>query len=449
MTIIILGAGKHGSYLASVLSKEEFDVILIDKNPKKLEEASRENDIATKTAFGSEWKILNELLEFEPSLFIAVTGNDETNLVSCTIAKNLGYPQTVAKIKDIGYLTKSKLDFGKIFYVDHFIAGEVLSAHDLLKSVINPQDLAIENFAHGSIQMRTIVIPEDWKKSHLKISELDLPEELIISLIRRETDEGEKILFPHGDDQIFPLDEVTIIGETKIMYQLHEIFQTKEEKIRSITIIGGSNVAFRCAKVLEKMNMSIKIIEKDKNRCEELAEKLPKATVIHHTGKDLDFLLAERIQETDVFIACMHKDEENMLHCLLAKKAGQKKQIMLLSDEKLTPILKELNIHFSLAEKINITNRILSILHGKSLISVASLCEDKAKVLEIKVSADSKIAGIPLSKLNTQLPKDLLIAAIENRGQVMIGKGNRIISPKDTIILITNPENMNVIQDLF
>src|SRR3989344_4517003 len=141
MNIVILGAGELGSYLASVLAKDEHNVTIIDKDPQRLEKVSEGADIATLVGYGSRWKILDELLEFEPDIFIAMTGDDETNLVSCAIAKNLGYPKTVARVKEIGFLARSRIDFGRLFYVDHFIGAEVLAANDILKSIINPQDL--------------------------------------------------------------------------------------------------------------------------------------------------------------------------------------------------------------------------------------------------------------------------------------------------------------------
>ena len=136
--------------------------------------------------------------------------------------KNLGYPHTISRIKEMGFLSRSRLDFSRLFHVDYFIAGEILAAHDILKSIINPEDLAIENFAHGTIQMRTLLVPTNWKKQNIPISQLELPEELIISLIRRKTTSAtkeltseEKIIIPHGNDYILPGDEITVIGETK------------------------------------------------------------------------------------------------------------------------------------------------------------------------------------------------------------------------------------------
>jgi trk system potassium uptake protein len=449
MNIVILGAGKIGSYLASILSKEEHNVIIIDKDSKQLEKVGRETDVGTLFGYGSKWKLLDDLIENEPSLFIAMTGDDETNLVACSIAKNLGYPKTVARVKDISFLARSRLDFGKLFYIDYFIGAEVLAAYDLLKSILNAGDLAIENFAHGAVQMRTFNVPDSWNKEDIAIKSLDLPENLIISLIRRNVDKKDIIIFPHGHDYIKKGDEITIVGETKAMYNLHSFFKTQKNLTTSIVLIGGNSVAYQLALIADKFDIEVKIIEKDEDRCNTLADLLPNATIINHDGTDVYFLASEQIQNADAVIASTSNDDTNLLISLLGKQVGCKKVIALISDITLGPILRELDITFSISERVNIANKILSIIHKETIISIASLCDNRAKVVELKVSPDSQLVGIPLADLSTRLPKDLLIAAIENRGRVMIGSGSRVFSPNDTIILISSPEHIHELEDLF
>ena len=450
MNIVIVGAGNIGSYIASILSQEEHNVFLIDKDLKTLEKVGRSIDVATVPGDATDWKLLENLRENEPHFFIALTGNDQTNLTACAIAKNLGYPKTIARVTETSYVTRSSLDFGRLFFVDYFIASELLTAHDILKSVISPSDLMIENFAHGAIQMRTIILPENWARPNLPICELGLPEELIVGLIRRKNaPDQDLVIFPHGDDHLLPYDEITVVGETKIMAKLGDVFGTPARSLRSVVIVGGSAVALQLARILEKQNVSVKIIERDEGRCNYLAERLSNTTIINHDGKDLNFLLSEKVQDSDAFITCMHSDEANLLISALGKQTGCKKVISLISDATLNPILRKLDVTAYISEKVKIANRILSIVHSETIISITSLCDNRAKVSEIKISAQSELIGIPLSDLGTKLPKDLLIAVIESRGKVMIGKGNRILCPGDTIIAISHPKQINEIQYLF
>lgn len=449
MNIVILGAGSKGSFLAKVLAREEHNIFLIDEDNEKLKKIAEEADIATILGRATDWKLLDDLIDNNPSLFIAMTGDDNANLVACEIAKNLGYPHTIARVKDIGFLIKSRLDFAKMFLVDHFLAVEILTAHEILKNIMNPEDLSIENFAHGAIQMRTIEIPTTWKKSFIPLKNLELPNELIIGLIRRKENAVEKIIFPSGDDYLLPLDEITVIGETKIMYDLHTIFDCVEKKISSVLIAGGSDVALCLSRILARINIDTKIIEVSKDRCNKLAELLPNTTILNQDATDMEFLETLEMKNKDIFVACTSDDKKNILISLLGKKLGCKKNLSLISDVTLIPLLRDLDIKHALSEKVNLTNKIISLIHATKIISATSLFENQAKILEMRVSQESKLVGIPLTDLRAFLPPKSIIAAIENKGRVMIGKGDRIISPNDTLIIVCDPEHINELQELF
>ena len=447
MNIVILGAGKTGSYVASVLSEEEHNVILIDKDAKILEKVSRETDVATLHAYAPSWKLFEDLTENNPDLFFAATGDDETNLVSCAIAKNLGFPKTVARVQARDYINHSRLDFGRLFSVDYFIGPELLAAQDLFKTLIHSGDVAVEHFAHGSIQMRTIKIPAKWDRGHLPIRDLHLPEDLIVGLIRRKIGEEDKIIFPHGDDTLLPDDEVTVVGEAKVIHRLHEIFLSPEHPIRSIVLVGGSPLAVHLTHFLTQQRVAVRVIEVDRSRCEELTELLPLATIINRDGRDPELMRAERIQDSDALVSCTHHDGTNLLIASLAKQIGCPKSIAVITEANYTPILEKIGVLPALSARVNVSNRILSILHENTILSIASLSNDQAKIVELKISPSSKVVGIPLADLS--LPEDLLIAVIESKGRVMVGRGNRILCPDDIVIAICHPHQIPQLQTLF
>lgn len=447
MHIVILGAGKTGSYVASVLSQEGHNVVLIDKDAKVLEKASRESDIATLHATIPNWDLFEDLLENSPHLFFAATGNDETNLVACSVAKNLGFPKTIARVKSRGYINHPRLDFSRMFFADYFIGAEILSAQDLFHLLIHAQDAAVEHFAHGAIEMRTLPIPERWDRGGTNIRDLKLPDDFIVGLIRRKMAEGEKILFPHGEDHILPGDEVTFVGKARVMHQLHEIFHFSEKRVRSIVLVGGTAVAEHLAYALTTQKISVRIFDTDEKRCEQLAERLPEATLINRDGCDAQALLSERIQDADATLGCTHDDATNFLIAALSKELGCKKTVALIGNASYAPILEKAGVIPVLSVQVNVANRILSILHEETILSVASLSQEKAKIVELKISPDSPLVGIPLSDL--KLPNDLLIAVIESRGRVMIGRGNRILSPDDTVIVICHPQRIPQLPNYF
>lgn len=446
MNIVILGAGDLGSYIASSLAKEEHNIFLIDQDQKTLERISQELDVRTVLGKASDWQLLEQLLEHKPDLFLAMTGSDEVNLSSCAVAKHLDYPKTICRIKELNYLSRGEIDFGKLFHVDHFICAEILAAQEILKLLLHPTDIHTHHFAHGSIHMRTIRVPESWEKSKVPLSKLDLPEEMIVGLIKRRVDE---VIFPHGNDHIEPGDEVTVIGASHLLHNLHQVFPLAQKPLSSVTIIGGSEIGIHLSYLLQKKEIPFKIIEKDEKICERLAILFPKATILNHEEKDLQFLLSEKLDSKGAIVSAKPKDEENLLIASLAKEAGYEKVVVLLSDGTLVPTLQKLGIFFAFSEKIHLQSRILSLVHAANIVSIASLASGKAHVVEIKVSQQSELVGIPLAHLSSSLPKDLVIAVIENNGQVVVGKGKRILSANDTVVLLTSPTRIHELQALF
>ena len=451
LNVVIVGAGEVGRHIAATLAEQDHNVILIDKNEKKLEKAAADIDVAFREGSGTDWQLLDDLLEFSPDYFLAMTNEDETNLVACSIAKQLGYPRTLARVKGNRFLNRTRLDFARLFHIDHFISPELIVANDILKYMLSPGLLAIEMFAHGAVQLRTVVIPEKWPRSSIPLRDLKLPDGIIIALIRRYdemTDEA-KVIFPHGEDVILPEDEVTIIGETDRIDHVAHYFGFTQRIIDNVVIVGGSITSLNLAKLLEHRKINVRIIEKDHDKCSWLAENLPNCTIIHRDATDAEFLLSEKIGNTDLLIASTHNDELNLMIALLGKEIGCKDTIVVLTNASYGPLLTRLGINYTASPRLSAANHIVSLLLSGSVSSLVSLYENAAEIMEINVSSNSKIVGMPLSELGPLLPRDFLIAVIQNRGHVMIAKGDRILSPGDTVIVLTNPEHVHELEKIF
>jgi len=442
MKIVILGAGKMGAYAAGVLSKEEHDVIVVDRDPKILEQVARETDVATMHAKMPDLGLFKILLETRPDLFFAATDNDETNLICCSLAKNLGFPKTAACIQSRSYLESENLNLNRLFYVDQFICAELLSAQDIFKLLTHSTDTAYQHFAHGQILMRTVQIPEHWKKGDIAIKDLGLPDGLIAGLIRR----NEGILFPHGEDCIKPGDQATLIGEARVISGLHHLFHIPERKIHSVVIVGGTETALHLSHLLIEQHISVKLIEKNGERSYELADLLPTATIINRDGTDFAALNEENVQSSDAFVSCTGEEGTDLFIASMAVHLGCKKVIALVGNPASIPLFEHAKVIPALSSRINVVNRLLTTLHH-STISVGSLFNDDAKIVELKIPPSSKLIGTPLSQL--KLPIDLLIATIENHGKVMIGNGGSILCPDDTVVAICSPHRLEQLQHLF
>ena len=451
MNIVIIGAGDTGRYLATLLSQNHHNVFVIDRDKKKIEQLSQTLDIATRVGSGDDWQLLDSVLEIFPDLFIAMTDSDDTNLVACSLAKQLGYPSTIARVHESKYLNRTRLDFGRIFDVDHFICPELLAAGELMEYITNEKSLSVKYFAHGAVQLRTLKVPNDWKQSDTPLNKLPIPQGAVLALIhRKNTNFGKAdVIFPHGSDTILPGDEVTFVGETEVISAISSFFNIPKTKIESIVLAGGSSTAFHLAKQLEQGNYKVRILEENYERALYLAEHLPKTTIINHNALEIGFLRSEKVDQADMLISCTKQDETNLLAALLGREAGCPDVLMLLSNQTNLPLLNKLGIGHAVSPTIAASNRILSRVFTGSVNTLVSLYDNQAEVIEMTISMNSKVVGIPLSDLGPLMPKNFLIATIQNRGRIFVANGQRILSPGDTVIFITSPEHVQELEKIF
>ncbi|MFZ0565015.1 MAG: Trk system potassium transporter TrkA [Chlamydiales bacterium] len=458
MNIIVIGASDIGVHLVTIFSQRNYGIILIDKNPYKLEQLARDLDVAIRLGSGTDWELLEELMELSPDLLVALTNHDETNLAACTIAKNLGYPQTVARVRSNKYFLKSRLSFERLFCVDYLIGPERLTADTISNMILIPDSIHTENFAHGSVQMRTVSVPSRWKRAGVPLAnrkELELPERLMVGLICRETSrkargsEKEHLIFPHGKDALQSDDEVTFVGESEAMKKLHKFFGIPQKIPKSVMIVGGSLIGINLARKLQEHNIRISMLDRDFNKCRYLSEILPNTTVINRDGTDYRFLQSEKVEGVDIFVACTRDDEVNFLAATVAHDLGIQKVIISLTDTSYQPLLDRLGIAHAASPRITASNRILSIARERMVVSVVSKYNNQAEIMEVKVSSASKIAGIPIKHLGPELPQDLLIAMIQSRGRIFIAEGTRVLTPGDTVIVVSRPEYLQEVKKLF
>ena len=278
-----------------------------------------------------------------------------------------------------------------------------------------------------------------------KIAETSFGENLLIGLIHRKNE----IIFPHGDDILEPGDEVTFIGETDATLKLPDSFGIEKKTVKSVAIAGYSLAATHLAHILHEHHIDVTIIESDKALCETLAEELDFVSVLHHIANDVDFLVAEKINQIDVFVAASDSTDQNILAATIAQEAGCNEVMTVVSDTGYSHLLRRLGIHYSVSDKLCVTNRIMPIVHTDTVSSMTTLYEGRAKIVEFKISQTTKIAGMPISDLAPLLPHNCLIALIENRGQVFVAKGSSVVSPGDTVIVMTAPEHVIELQKLF
>lgn len=444
MHIIIVGAGKLGYILAEFLSKNENNVIMIDISEKALERANNQLDILTHKGNGAQISLLEEFNAKNADLVIATTNNDDTNMLICYLAKKLGCKKVVARIRDPEYSEqvdklKKQLDIDYVANPDLEMAKEI-SAH-LLKG----QALNMEDFAKGRVSIINFRAGDLDGLVGKKLKDIEIPKSVLIAAIHRS---GE-IIIPHGDTELHENDTIYFIGEKEGISTFKEYSRHLEQNIvvKKTMILGGGKAAYYLAKRLVKHGVSVKIIEREEERCSYLAQELPGVLVIHGDATDPYLLTEENIGDVDALVSLTGYDEENLLMTLLAKKYGVGKVITKVSRSNYIPIIEQLGINNAVNPIMITAGEIMRFIQGGRVVSLSLLLGGQAEVLEVIAKEKSKIVGKPLSELG--LPKGIIIGSIVHKGKVIIPDGNSVISPGDRLIVFCLQSEALALERLF
>ena len=430
MKVMIVGAGKLGYKLADAISGKDVHVTVMDSDPEVLGRISDHLDALMMKANGLQVDALQEAGVDAYDLLIAVTDSDETNIVICSLAKKLGCSKAIARIRDPEYarhreFIKSALE------IDYIINPELATAKEIIRYLLKSYSFYSGDFAEGRILMA------DFNASNLpgfsgkKIMELENIEDLLIAAISRN---GE-IIIPYGSTLIMEDDVIYIIGKRDSIDHLAQRSKTSLliKNIKKVMILGGGKVGYYLAEKLTEQGISVKVIGKDRERCQYLSEHLKNGLVICGDGTDIDLLMDEDISSMDAFIGVTGYDEENLLMTLMAKQSGVKKVIAKVSKSSYVNIIENLGVDIALSP-IDITvGDILKFIRGGRVLSVSLLLGGQAEVTEILADSNMPVVGKPIAELG--LPKGIIIGAIYHEGKVIIPNGSSIIYPSDRFVV--------------
>lgn len=444
MKVIIVGAGKLGYKLAESMVLEDIDVTVIDNNPKVIDYVNEHLDVLTVLANGIELNILKELGISQYNLLVASTDSDETNTLICTLAKKLGCEKTIARIRNHEYM--QQLDFIKSeLGIDHIINPDLATAQAIEKYLLKNYSFYSGDFASGKVQMVDINVEHMDEFVGKKLMELENFQGLLITAISRNGD----IIIPDGSTEILANDQIYIIGKSHEIHNLNNRIEKDltRRPIERVMILGGSNIGFYLAQKLSKAGISVTIIEKDKERCQELTEILGNVLVIHGDGTDIHLLEEEKISSMDAFVGVTGFDEENLLMGLMAKQSGVPKTISKISRQNYTKIIDRLGIDAALNPIYITASNILKYIRGGKIVSVSLLIGGDGEVTEIIVGKDLSIVGKTLEEL--KLPKGIIIGAIVHNGEVIIPNGKSRINANDRIIVFCLTEDLQDLKIFF
>lgn len=443
MKIIIIGAGKVGCQIAKTLSSENHDVVIIEKDDMKRQSAQDNLDVLTILGNGANVRTLEEAGIKQTDMIIAVTSSDEANMIACMTAKQFGVPQKIARIRNPEYLYANALSREKLG-IDLTINPERATAKEIVKLLKSPINVAqVQSFAGGKVQLFELKIEKGFPFINQQLKAITFKYPILVAAIFR----NDKIIIPNGEERITAGDNLYILIKKDYFAGLNEIFNQKPLNMQNVMILGGSRIGIQTALILAKLGINTKLIERDKERCEKIAEKLPHTLVINGDGTNIDLLKSEGIETIDGFVAVTGFDEDNLLVALLAKHLGTKKVIAKVDRTNYIPILEKIGVDAVVNPRMTTASAILRFIRRGKIISLTLLKEGEAEVIELIVSPHSKIINKPLKKAN--LPQNSIIGAIVRKDKVIIPHGNDIIQPEDKIIIFALSSDIKKIEKIF
>lgn len=449
LKIIIVGCGKVGANLVDQLSKEGHDITVIDKKAEKIQDITNTYDVMGLVGNGASYSTQMEAGIEETDLIIAVTDSDELNLLCCTVAKRVGKCAAIARVRtpdyseETGYL-REQLGLALI------INPELEAAREVARILYLPTALEVNSFAHGQAELVKFKVPDGNLLNGLSLAYLgkNITNDILICAVERN---GE-VYMPNGDFVLQSGDVVSFVSERHIARDFLKQIGLATRQVKDTMIIGASKAAYYLAKELLNMGISVKIIEKEKENCESLSVKLPKAIIINGDGTDPDILKEEGIETVQSFIPLTGIDEENIMLTLYAKQVSKAKVVTKINRVNYKQVINNLDLGSLVYPKYITSEAIIAYVRakknsmGSNIETLYHMFDSRVEAIEFIVEENSKVSGVPIKDL--KLKKDVLISFINHNGHIIIPTGNDEIEDGDTVMIVTKNTGFTGIDDI-
>lgn len=450
MKIVIVGCGKIGKSLIASLVKEGHEVVAVDNNEKKVADVINIYDVIGVCGIGTDATILTEAGADKADIFIAVTGSDEMNMLSCYIAKTLGAENTVARIRDRAYNENSLGFLQQKLGLSMSINPERFAAQDIYNILKLPSAVHIETFSTRNFEFIELILKEDSPLDNIKIMDLRKHQKanFLICAVQRE----DKVYIPDGNFTLKAGDKIALTAAPTEVLKLMRSLKLTRKQARNIMILGGSRTGYYLAKMLLSSGNSVTIIDKDPERCHELEEALPGANVILGDGAQQEVLLEEGINETDAFVALTGMDEENILISYYAISQNVPKVITKVNRGEFMAIAGRMGLDTIISPRRTITDvmvryaRALQNTVGSNVEKLYKIMDGNAEALLFNVHSEFKYIDIPLKDITFK--KNILIAGILRNRKAIVPTGNDVILAGDKVVIISTDHILYDLADI-
>lgn len=451
MNIVIVGNGKVGFTLAEQLCNEDHNITLIDKNAEALKTASERLDISCLAGNGAAFPVQMEADVSNADLLIAATSSDEINIICCLLARKLGANHTIARVRNPEYdrqlyMMKNELGLSLV------INPERASAIEISRLVSFPAAVSASSFVRGKANL--VEIKMDAKSSLCGTSLAQIRQKYPFNILICAVQRGDEVFIPDGNFITQAGDCLHISGSNESITEFLNAAQLAGRKIKMAMLVGGGSIAYYLAKMLMDVGIEVRIIERDMERCTELARLLPEALIIHGDGTDRFMLASEGIAETDAFISLTDIDEENLVMALYATRCGVPKVIAKLNRLNYLDLVRDIGVDSVVSPKYITAHQIIQYVRamqnsgGRQIKALYRIADEKAEVLEFNASKGTK--NLCKCFKDVKLKPNTLVAALVRDDEVIIPHGNDCIEDGDGVIIVrTSGEPLYDLNDIF
>ncbi|MFB6154744.1 MAG: Trk system potassium transporter TrkA [Haloferacaceae archaeon] len=434
MRIIIIGAGQVGTSIAADLGSAH-EVVVVERDADRVEELNYSLDVLARQGDGTTLSTLENANVETADMVIASTDDDETNIVACSTVKAVSDAFTIARVKNTGYLRTWQRS-AKAFGIDFMVCTNLLTAESIVRVIGLPAARDVDPFAGGRVQMAEFEVGEESPVADQTVQQADRFDSLTFAAILRN---GE-VDIPAGETVIRPGDRVVVIGSPRSVQAFATEVAPEESPgtAEEVVVVGGSEVGYHVARLLEERGFGPRLIEQDRDRARRLAEDLPNTVVMESDATDLGFLEREHVGEADLLVAGLDSDEKNLLVSLLAKRLGVKRTVAVIDNTAYVELFEAVGVDVGVSPREVVAEEITRFTREGGAENVALIESDAAEVLEVEVDDESLLAGHPIRESVSKLPAGVVIGAITRNRELITPRGNTVVEPGDRVVVFVD-----------
>ncbi|RLM53543.1 Trk system potassium transporter TrkA [Halobellus sp. Atlit-31R] len=444
MRVLIVGAGEVGSNIAFSLA-ESHDVIVVDVDPETVEELTYSGDVLAIQGDGTSLDVLADAGVGEADILIASTDDDETNLVTCGTAKTVGDCFTIARVRNANFLDTWAHSEGA-FGVDFMVSTNLLTANDIVRVVGLPAAVDVEPFAGGLVQMAEFEVIADSEIAGRTVEEADRFEALTFAALIQDGN----VAIARGQTRIEAGNKIIVIGSPESVQAFSRTVSPANtpEQARDIVIIGGSDIGYHTARLLEDRGLEPRLIEQDADRGRQLAEELAGSIVMEHDATDVEFLIGQHVDRADAIIAATDSDEKNLLVSLLAKNIGVRRTVAVVEEGQYANIFEAVGVDVAINPRETTAEEIVRFTQEGQIENLSLIESRQAEVLEIEVDEESVLTGRPIRESVAELPSGVVIGAITRNREFVVPRGDTVVQSGDHVVLLVSTDELSAVMNV-